>query len=997
MTTENGTNGNQFSAFAPKQNPQPDRRLLEAWTGLRANAYSISREFFKNLIDPRRNIEDECGYPGARDSIPAQVYQDLYDREPIPARVVDVYPRECWQTTPSVFEKEAGGETPFDQAMRELGQSLRGEACWFQDEEGSPVWDYLKRADILSGIGRFGILLLGLDDGMPLDQPVATVAGEKSPPAANVVRVTANGRKVQRKLRRQALTLNQLVALERPGNCTFSRVAVKEQTKNGETVEREIVSNADAAAATKKLKSACERWSRGLTANDTEPSPNQGLGRQTPGDDDWTMEQYAKVGTEALYQTTGFAPEAPNGKQSKGPRLLFLRVFPEAMVQIVQYESNVRSPRFGQPVRYSVTLNDPRDQHAGIGLPTATVYVHWTRVIHIAEVTDTSGEVCGVPRMRPVLNRLIDLRKLYGGSAEMYWRGAFPGVVAETQPNAGDVNIDWSDLRNQLENWTHSMQRVLGAAGVSFRMLNPTVVDPSPQIGTQLEAICIKLGIPKRIFMGSERGELASGQDDSAWNDRLRERRDGYITPRIIVPFVDRLIAVGVLPTPQGYSVEWSDLESLSDQDRANVANTRMGVVAQYIASGAEAMVSPRKFWTEFMDMDEEKADAMLAESQGGDPQTVGALEARIKLRQAEAEAMQAEIAAETAQQEAQAAAEAAANPEPPPPDPVAEAEAEKARLAVEAAQLAVDLAREKAKIARQQSKQASAKTDQESIAAEQQRDQLDAQRETAQRQREREQEQQAPPERAVRKLAGGGRTLADLLAEPDDLLASNIALNESYFATCQRGPDGKCLPKGEAGAAGGGGPGTESAEPLPLAGWTDDADLASAYDEARTAAKLDKPDSWFEQRYDERTATEIAEARRVAAEMGLSQMPDEELAQTYALEKSALRKLASGLKRAMKKTSPGAFQRLGRGDVFTLAAWSKAHPEHAEAAEELWSVGRRVLACEAERGLRAEAAAVAGEIKTARESERKTVANVDVRSRRMAAALARYRKYLRS
>ena len=40
-----------------------------------------------------------------------------------------------------------------------------------------------------------------------------------------------------------------------------------------------------------------------------------------------------------------------------------------------------------------------------------------------------------------------------------------------------------------------------------------------------------------------------------------KERQEGYLTPFVIRPFVDRLIALGVLPTPEeGYIVFWPDL-----------------------------------------------------------------------------------------------------------------------------------------------------------------------------------------------------------------------------------------------------------------------------------------------------------------------------------------------------------------------------------------------------------------------------------------------------
>ena len=49
----------------------------------------------------------------------------------------------------------------------------------------------------------------------------------------------------------------------------------------------------------------------------------------------------------------------------------------------------------------------------------------------------------------------------------------------------------------------------------------------TPFIEVHLQAICIKIPCPKRVFMGSERGELASAQDDSQWNDGCSWHVDG--------------------------------------------------------------------------------------------------------------------------------------------------------------------------------------------------------------------------------------------------------------------------------------------------------------------------------------------------------------------------------------------------------------------------------------------------------------------------------------
>lgn len=110
-----------------------------------------------NLIDPRRDIDYECGYPL---NITSQQYRWFYEREGIATRVVEILPRESWALSPSIYQNDTEDETPF-------------EAAWNKLEEDHHILSNLQSIDILSGIGYYGIMLLGLDDGLPLDQPVA--------------------------------------------------------------------------------------------------------------------------------------------------------------------------------------------------------------------------------------------------------------------------------------------------------------------------------------------------------------------------------------------------------------------------------------------------------------------------------------------------------------------------------------------------------------------------------------------------------------------------------------------------------------------------------------------------------------------------------------------------------------------------------------------------------------------------------------------------------
>lgn len=438
---------------------------------VRQSLLARSEYMWRLMDDPRKNVNAECGYP---DNPTVYMYRMWYDREGIATRVVNVYPDECWSVFPELYEDEASSITPFEAAWNEL----------LEDPNLNP-WHYLHRADGLSGIGSFGILLLGFDDGGSLADPVPGI--------------TATG-------------------------------------------ERD-----------------------------------------------------------------------PNSKKEN--KLLFMRAFDQTLVQVLSYETDTSNPRYGQPLFYNVKFSDPLLLAASV-TPTQMDYkitmVHWTRVVHLAD-NRMSSEVFGVPRMQPVLNRLFDLRKILGGSGEMFWRGAMPGWAFETPPELGtDVEVDDATLQDQMEAWANGLQRYIALTGMTAKSLAPQVSPPGPHVEEQLRAISTTIGTPMRIFQGSEAGHMASQQDAETWNRRLKKRQEVYIDPKVIRPFVNRLIAAGTLPPTKKkgkYYIWWNDLNAMSDEQKASVALKKAQTLFQYVSGKCETIMPVPEFLTLILGMAPDQAE----------------------------------------------------------------------------------------------------------------------------------------------------------------------------------------------------------------------------------------------------------------------------------------------------------------------------------------------------------------------------------------------------
>jgi hypothetical protein len=314
---------------------------------------------------------------------------------------------------------------------------------------------------------------------------------------------------------------------------------------------------------------------------------------------------------------------ARTGKLRKSGRaldLLYLRAFNQSCFEILELEQDDASPRYMQPKTYRLTQNSIDTDSDIPAIAFEDTKVHWTRVIHLADNREGS-DVFGVPSCRPVLNRLSDIRKVAGSSAEMFWRAGFPIMMFQTDPDiTGEAAIDEEAVKNEVRNLVLNMQRYLTAVGGRWEALQMQIADPSPNLTQQLTLLCACIGVPLRIFLGSESGHLASTQDAGTWKERLRGRQTNYLEPMVVNPFVDRLMDFGILPRVPSYIVSWRDLKTLGDKDRSEVALKITQALMQYV-TGDVQQVLPKKFlYSTVLGLSDQQGAAILKELKANPP-----------------------------------------------------------------------------------------------------------------------------------------------------------------------------------------------------------------------------------------------------------------------------------------------------------------------------------------------------------------------------------------
>ena len=290
-------------------------------------------------------------------------------------------------------------------------------------------------------------------------------------------------------------------------------------------------------------------------------------------------------------------------------KLMYLKPLGEGSVEIHAWDRKAASPRYGLPTMYKVTVKDSG------GNESKDILVHYTRVIHIVD-EPLENETVGCSRLEPVYNRLMDIEKLVGGDAEMFWRGARPGYAGQLDKDFQMGPTQMDELEAQLNEVEHNLRRFIIAEGIDVKSLAQQVADPQNHLDIQIQMIAAETGIPKRILTGSERGELSSSQDKEEWITYIESRRGDLVEARILRPVIDRFIELKILPPAKDeYSIQWEELFSISDKEKTEIGKNRAEALSKYANSpGVESVMSPKAFMRHCLALSDEEIELIEEE-----------------------------------------------------------------------------------------------------------------------------------------------------------------------------------------------------------------------------------------------------------------------------------------------------------------------------------------------------------------------------------------------
>lgn len=403
----------------------------------------------------RRDLESQCHFilkPTVND------YKKYFDFDGATTRAISVFPDECWAEPPDIYETQKQYNTSFEKRYTDLN-------------ERHSISAYFHKLDVKSGIGHYGGLLIGLDDGKDPSEPVDTM------------------------------------------------------------------------------------------------DPVTGV---------------------------------PYDGVKKEYDILYLRALDETELKIMKLNTDPTSPRFGQPEMYRVQLYNPMD----VNYTTINyLNVHWTRIVHVPSdsIGGVAAEIYANPRVQNVFQYLQSARKVIHSSAEMFYKGAFPGYALKTIPDPTgmtSIALDKDSISKEMYDYQNDLKRYIALQDMEIEPLTPQIAIATAHLEDQLKMVASVLGVPYRIYMGSEAGHLASSQDRSTWIGRVTGRQKIRCNPVIVRPVIKRFQDLCILPRIKKFFSDWNDLNNLTDMDKADIALKQSQAMMAYIKGGCDTLLPPLEYLT---------------------------------------------------------------------------------------------------------------------------------------------------------------------------------------------------------------------------------------------------------------------------------------------------------------------------------------------------------------------------------------------------------------
>lgn len=253
-------------------------------------------------------------------------------------------------------------------------------------------------------------------------------------------------------------------------------------------------------------------------------------------------------------------------------------------LEVTVWDTNQVSPTYGEPLMYTY-----REHSEAVGDSPRLVEMHPSRVIIFGSITEPESI------FEPVLNALISIQKITGGSGEAYIKAAaralhigFDATTDLSQlARAHGMQPDQvGELYNEVvQGVSRGIDSAIITQGGTVETIASVVPDPEAPFEVNLQETGAGMQVPSTIIVGRQTGTLASNEDVKAFNRFGQSRRENEVGPnsRLVI---DWMMEHGVIEYREDYEVMWDELTESTDAEKLLNAKTMSEVNSQMLASG---------------------------------------------------------------------------------------------------------------------------------------------------------------------------------------------------------------------------------------------------------------------------------------------------------------------------------------------------------------------------------------------------------------------------
>ncbi|ELY4597425.1 DUF1073 domain-containing protein, partial [Cronobacter sakazakii] len=186
----------------------------------------------------------------------------------------------------------------------------------------------------------------------------------------------------------------------------------------------------------------------------------------------------------------------------------------------------------------------------------------------------------GIPLLRAGYNKLLDIEKTSGGSAEGFLKNASRqlGIAFDKETDIATIQAQAKEagfkdlgeaLNDKMSRFNKGTDAALAMQAGQLSVLSVAAADPTPTWTVAANEFSATIQCPFTILFGQQTGRLASDEDKTDWAKRCNGRRWGFMSD-FITRVIERFWQIGVIDPPKSGEVTlaWSDLLAPSEKDK---------------------------------------------------------------------------------------------------------------------------------------------------------------------------------------------------------------------------------------------------------------------------------------------------------------------------------------------------------------------------------------------------------------------------------------------